>query len=718
MGRQNKLKRELKLFDVYAICTGAMFSSGFFLLPGIASAEAGPSVILAYFFGGVMVLPAMLSAAELSTALPRAGGPYYFLDRSLGPMVGTVAGLGTWFALIFKSAFALVGMGAYLNLFFDFSVTALAVSLTILFMLMNIVGVKKTSGLQNMLVVLLVGILILFVFEGLRYMMAEGITDIHATQMDPIMPFGWDGLFATIGLVFVSYAGLTQVSSVAEEVQNPEWNIPLGMILSLLTATTIYVLGVYILVGVIDAEVLREDLTPVATASEIFFDIYSPQVGLLLVVVAAIAAFASTGNAGIMSAARYPLAMARDQLIWNKLSQVGRFNTPTLSIVLTSAAMIFFILVLDVEAIAKLASAFMLLIFGLLNLAVVVMRESHIETYDPGFNTPLYPWTQIIGISASVFLIVQIGILSILFTLGVVLACIFWYLYFAKDRVHRDGAIYHIFERLGRRRYEELDKEMLSIMKEKGLREGDPFDQVIARAHVIDMKKGYPFDKMINQAARSLSDRLPTSAEELAELLPTSPDELIEGFIKGTHMGGTPIANGVAMPHMRIHSIKHPEMVLVRCREGLHPKVWDEWYSRHEVKQKVYAVIFLVSPDENPAQHLRLLSQFASRVEDNEFLYEWLSAENEQQLKEILLRDDRFYSIVLDRNKATSVFIGKKVKELDILEGGLIAMINRNGHIIVPTGNTDLKDEDRLTIIGDERLISRLYVQFGRDGKG
>lgn len=718
MAKQNTLKRELKLFDVYAISTGAMFSSGFFLLPGIASAQAGPSVVLAYLLGGILVIPAMLSVAELSTALPKAGGAYYFLDRSLGPMVGTIGGIGNWFTLVFKSAFALVGMGAYLFLFVDLDITLLAVILTIFFTLTNIFGAKQTSVLQVVLVSLLVLILIVFVLFGLLEVYSRGIVETQQQQFTPFLPHGLEGLAITIGLVFVSYGGLTKVASVSEEVQNPERNIPLGMILSLVTATLIYVLGVYIMVSVLDPETLREDLTPVASAAEYFFDWLPGNTGLMMIVVAAIAAFASTANAGIMSASRYPMAMARDKLIWNKLSNISRFNTPMIAVLITGLVMVMLIVTFDIEGIAKLGSAFNLMIFGFLNLAVIVMRESQIETYDPGFRSPFYPWMQIFGMVSSLWLIVQIGLLSILFTAGVVTFSILWYLYYAKDQVYRDGAIYHIFERLGRRRYEELDKEMLSIMKEKGLREGDPFDQVIARAHVIDMKKGYPFDKMINEAARSLSDRLPTTVEELEEQLPTSPADLIDGFVKGTHMGGTPIANGVAMPHMRIHGIKHPEMVLVRCREGLHPKVWDEWYSRHEVKQKVYSIIFLVSPDENPAQHLRLLSQLASRVEDKEFLYEWLSSENEQQLKEVLLRDDRFYSLQLDKRRSTSVFIGKQVKELDFLEGGLIAMINRDGHVVVPTGSTELKDGDRLTIIGDERLISGLYVEYGRDGSG
>ena len=80
--------------------------------------EAGPALPLVYLLAVIPLIPAMLSIIELGTALPRAGGVYYFLDRTLGPMVGTIGGMGTWLALVLKVAFALIGMGAYINLFF------------------------------------------------------------------------------------------------------------------------------------------------------------------------------------------------------------------------------------------------------------------------------------------------------------------------------------------------------------------------------------------------------------------------------------------------------------------------------------------------------------------------------------------------------------------------------------------------------------------------
>ena len=85
------LKKELSLFSIYTLATGATLGSGFFLLPALAAAEAGPAVVISYLLAVVPLLPGILSKIELATAMPRAGGEYYFLDRSLGPLIGTIA---------------------------------------------------------------------------------------------------------------------------------------------------------------------------------------------------------------------------------------------------------------------------------------------------------------------------------------------------------------------------------------------------------------------------------------------------------------------------------------------------------------------------------------------------------------------------------------------------------------------------------------------------
>ena len=440
------LKKQLGLLDIYAISTGAMFSSGFFLLPGIAASYTGASVYLVYLCAGLLIIPAMVSMAELSTAMPKAGGAYYFLDRSLGPLMGMIGGLGSWVAIVFKSAFALVGMGAYMALYIDLPITVLAVVLTVVFSLLNIVGVKECAWVQNSLVIIMVTVLTLFVLMGLESVGLPEALYPHESY-DAFFKSGVMEFISTVGLVFVSYAGLTKVASVAEEAVDPDRDIPLGMFLSLLTATVISTLGMFVIVYALPAEELYQSLTPVADAGRQFLNWVPYDLGVILIVVAAVAAFASTGNAGIMSAARYPFAIAKDKHMPKIFSKLGEKSTPWLAITITMVAMILILLFLDVESVAKLASAFQLLIFGLVNLAVIVMRESR-SKYDPGYRSPFYPWMQVAGMLISVWLIVEMGAMAAGFTAMMIACCAAWYYIYAHRDIERSGHITTVYDRM------------------------------------------------------------------------------------------------------------------------------------------------------------------------------------------------------------------------------------------------------------------------------
>ncbi len=698
-----KLKKELTLFDVYAISTGAMFSSGFFLLPGLATAKAGPAAVLAYLLAGVLILPAMFSQAELSTAMPKAGGTYYFLDRSLGPLAGTVGGLGTWLALVLKSAFALIGMGAYLYFLIDVPIKPLAAGLTVAFAVLNIVGAKETSGLQRLLVAVLVGVLMFFVVQGLVEVVSLGSANVER-QFTPFAPFGGGSLIATIGLVFVSYAGLTKVASVAEEVQNPDRNIPLGMMLSLATATALYVVGVFILVAVLDPAELRSDLTPIATAAESFFTWLPGSWGLYLIVVAAIAAFASTGNAGILSASRYPMAMARDLLVSPRLSVLGKSGTPTLAIVVTAILMIVAIVALDVESLAKLASAFQLVIFALVNVAVLVMRESHIPSYVPGYRSPLYPWMQIAGIVAPIVLITQMGALALGLTGLTILLSLAWYAYYVQPNpnVEREGAIYHLFARLGKRQYDGLDEELRTILKDKEMSDFVPFETLVTQSVVIDADGGRDYESVVREAAHALAERMGRPTDELAE-----------GLLHGARFGATPVIRGAALPHQRLPGLERPFLALVRSRDGLEAPAYDlDVTDGEEATGKIFAVFVLVSPTEPPGQHLRTLAALASRIDEDGFLDAWRVASNEQAIRETLVTNDRYLTLVLDSGGTTASFIGRRLHELRLPQGVLVALVHRDGQSVVPSGSTLLEAGDRLTIIGETDGVRELHDRF------
>ncbi len=685
-----KLKKELRLLDVYAIATGTTLSAGFFLLPGIAAQQAGTAMIFSYIIAAIPLVPAMFSIAELATAMPRAGGVYYFLDRSLGPLVGTIGGIGTWLALILKVAFALIGMGAYLELFFpNLPIVLIAILFAIAIGILNLFGTKKSGKFQILMVIGLLAILAVFIGGGLN--------SIQAVHFNAIFTNDLKSVLSTAGLVYISYVGVTKVASLSEEIKDPERNIPRGIFIALGSAFVVYILGTVVMVGVIPIDKLAGDLTPVATASEIIFG----RTGTIFITIAALMAFLSVANAGTLSASRYPLAMSRDHMLPRLFQKIGSNGTPFIAILMTVLVIVLILVIFDPAKIAKLASAFQLLVFGFISLAVIIMRESKIDSYDPGYRSPMYPYLHIIGICAPIWLIIEMGFLPIVFSLGLISIGSAWYWYYAKDRVIRNGAIYHIFERLGHARYQGLDRELRGILKEKGLREEDPFDLIVARSFVIDLKDPEDFETVVNKASVWLSQFVTHTFEELER-----------EFLEGTRIGATPVTHNIALPHLRMKGFQQPELVLVRCKQGITITLNNPLTDFEEKKELVNAIFFLVSPESNPAQHLRMLAQIASRVDEESFADDWESAENEQQLKEVLLHEERYFTLIVTNNTSSKELIGKKLADVDFPEGCLVTWMRRSGLELIAHGNTFLQEGDVLTIIGEPDGINQIRKKY------
>jgi amino acid transporter len=423
-----ELERDLGLPSVLAISVGAMIGSGIFILPALALGIAGPAVIAAYALAGLLVVPAALSKSEMATAMPEAGGTYIYIERGMGPLLGTVAGVGTWFSLSFKGALALVGGVPYLLLLFDLPLQPVALGLAAVLILVNLVGAKQTGRLQTVIVVVMLA--------ALGWFAALSVPSVESANFAGFFDAGVGGLLAATGLVFVSYAGVTKVASVAEEVENPGRNIPLGILGSLAFTTVLYVAVVAVLVGTTDPGSVAGSATPVAVAAEVTLG----QAGVVAVILAAILALVSTANAGILSSSRYPFAMSRDKLAPPSFSAVSdRFGTPVASITLTGAVLLALIAFVPILEIAKLASAFQILVFALVNLAVVAFREGD-AAYDPEFTSPLYPWIQIFGVVSGLVLLTQMGDLALWGAVLITVASVLWYFVYVRSRVDRSGA--------------------------------------------------------------------------------------------------------------------------------------------------------------------------------------------------------------------------------------------------------------------------------------
>ncbi len=434
------LKKELGLLDLFCIATGAMISSGLFILPGLAFSKTGPAVILSYFLSGMLIVPTMLSKAELGTAMPKAGGNYFFIDRSMGPQMGALGGLTDWISSSLKGAFALFGIGLFVSALnpqmTEMHVRLLMIVCCLFFTTVNVIGVGLTGRVQ---IAMAVGLLFLLVFY-----VVIGAFSIQVHRYTPFMPYGIGPVLRTAGLIFVAYLGLTKIVDIAEEVKNPGRNLPLAMILSWITVGILYVLVIFVTVGTVDAARLQDSTTPITLGAHMFMGFF----GVISMGIAAILAFATTANAGILVASRTPLAMSRDKLLPGSLERISTRGTPVSAIIFTSAFMILVLLFLNLESLAKAASTMTFLLFIFVNLSLIFMRESKIKSYNPPFKCPLYPWIQIAGITSYMFLIIDLGIIPLLIVCAFICCGLGWYWIYTRGKVTREYALMHVANRI------------------------------------------------------------------------------------------------------------------------------------------------------------------------------------------------------------------------------------------------------------------------------
>ena len=439
--------------------------SGIFVLPGLAAAQTGPSVWLAYLVAALCVLPAALSKSELATAMPSSGGTYVYIERAFGPLFGTISGLGLWLSMLLKSSFALVGFGAYMLVLVDLDesyIKYIAVVFLAFIFILNITGAKKVGKVQLYIVSVSVLFLIAISFFGLQSMNTELLT--------PFLTEGDKGLLYTIAFVYISYSGVTKVAAIAEEIKNPSKNLPLSMLASLAVITAIYVVVSFVLVSNIPVAELSTDIKPIFTLAD---KLGGETIGIIAAIVGVITLI-STANAGVLAASRFPFAMSRDSLLPEFMSKVSdKFKTPVITIAVTCVGMLLVIVFLDVVKIAKLASAFKVMMFIMVNLSVIILRETSAQWYKPKYKSPFYPWIQIFGIITGFFLLFYLGLVPILaigaiFLLGTIIYA------FSNKEVTRTGvlrkyghrpALYLFYtkkkqEEIETKRIEEIDKNL------------------------------------------------------------------------------------------------------------------------------------------------------------------------------------------------------------------------------------------------------------------
>ena len=439
---KNTLATDLGVGTALTVGIGTMIGAGVFVLPGLVAADVGPLVVLAFVLAGCLAFVNGLSVSELGTAFPAAGGAYHWVTRGLGPLFGSVAGFSDWLGLAVASSFYSLGFGIYLGIVLplppvEFPLLAWGLSSTqlgailagTLFVGLNYLGFKGTGRIQFAVVGTLVGILLVFVVDGFWTVGTGAVAVFDISSVD--------GLFGAVAVVFISYLGYAKIATLGEELHDPDRTVPIAVMGSIVFVTLLYTALTTLVVLQIDLETFVADQPAVLAIAE---EAFGP-LGIILMTVAGLLATASSTNFSVLASARITFAMGRQRLVGEWLNKLHpRFATPYRSLQVTGLLIFGFILVDDLVLLAKTASAFHLVGYGLLNVALLVFRESNVA-YDPAFRVPLYPVTPIVGAVCSFGLLAFMGSTVLWLTALLIVGSVVWYLVYGQQHTADEGLL-------------------------------------------------------------------------------------------------------------------------------------------------------------------------------------------------------------------------------------------------------------------------------------
>lgn len=440
---EEELDRTIGLAGALTIGTGTMIGAGIFVFPGLAAGEAGPAASVSFAIGAVIALLVALPTSELATAMPKSGGGYYFVSRGLGALPGAIVGIGLVFGLTFATAFYLVGFGEYvIEILIEIGViespgvavgpievvsvvgVLLGVGLTVL----SVFGTENTESLQNAVVGLLLAILIVFLtVSGLDLLGVRGESRVSGS----FAPEGYTPILTTAALVFTSYLGFAQIATVAEDIVNPDRNLPLSMVGSVVLVGVFYVVTLLITGYTFPSEELLEmgETAIVDVAEE-----YLGLAGAIAILIGGLLATLSSANASILSASRALYGLSSDRLAPPVAAKVNReYGTPHFALAFVGGTTIVLVAFGRTEVLAEVASFLHLILYGLICVALLVIRRRDPGWYSPSFRCPGYPAVPIIGGLASFALILFMQRLSQILGIIISVIAIGWYLVYARD---------------------------------------------------------------------------------------------------------------------------------------------------------------------------------------------------------------------------------------------------------------------------------------------
>jgi len=405
----------------------------------------------------------------------------------------------------------------------------------------------------------------------------------------------------------------------AEEVKNPSRTIPLGLLLALGVTIAGYCLMVFVTAGILGAESLDPSLTPISDAAAVFMG----RGGEIALTLAAMAAFLTTANAGILSASRYLLSLSRDELLPALFGRVHSKRKTPVPAVLTTGVFLIGLFFVPLESLVKMASMVILLTQALTNACIVILRESRIHNYQPTFKAPGYPWLQIASLAGVILLVVEIGWETFLIGLVFIAAGLTFFWFYGRLKQQREYALLHVLSHLSARKVVRtaLESELKAIIRERDELCLDRFDRVIEGSEVIDLTEPCSVDTLLDRLNPVLGLRgleRPLSAQDL------NGEEPSVKFVE--------IFSGIGVAEVSASRPDVFDVILVRSRDGLRLP---------GAEAPVHALFFFLVGSDEQDFHLKAVAALAQVLQDPQFDERWRHARNTQALKDLIVLADR-----------------------------------------------------------------------------
>jgi len=441
------LQRVLQPYELVLLGIGAVVGTGIFVITGVAAAKySGPSIILSFVISGLICILAALCYAEFSAMVPVAGSAYTYCYASLGEIWAWIIGWDLVLEYAVSISAVAVGWSAYVVSLLSAAGIALpptlinppgvaggfvnipAMLIILVITAVLIIGMKESARLNTIIVVVNVAVILLFLILGYGH--------IESVNWHPFMPFGWSGVLAGAAIVFFAYIGFDAVLTAAEEVENPQRNLPIGIIASVVIVMILYVAVAAVLTGMVPSVDFLQTSAPVAFALERIGITW----GAALISVGALCGITSVILVTLYGQTRIFFAMARDGLLPDFFSEIHKtFRTPakvTLVVGILTALLAGFV---SLDVIAELVNIGTLAAFIIVAIGILVLRKVDPHRERP-FRCPCMPWLPVLCIVSCAALILVLPTLTQLRFIVWMLIGLCLYFVFGSKHSNNHGA--------------------------------------------------------------------------------------------------------------------------------------------------------------------------------------------------------------------------------------------------------------------------------------